>query len=174
MGLLSRRRLPDEVRALVPKGQRLRAWASGPPRLDGSPTYVVATDVALYAPGYVPSALGTDAVEWDRFVRAAWDEPILDAVVTNDAGGSTLMRVTLDNPGSLPEVVRERITASIVMSNHIDLVGDLGARLVARRVRGSQEIKWSVVFDSGLDPSDPVLRARADEALTRLRDSAGI
>jgi hypothetical protein len=71
-------------------------------------------------------------------------------------------------------VVRERVNASIVVQHHAALVGDAGARLVARRIPGSTDLRWSVVFDPGLDPSDPDLRARADEALTALRSALGI
>ena len=84
-------------------------------------------------------------------------------------------RVRLDaDLGRLPEVVRERVTASIVIQHHVELVGERGARLLARRVPGTTDLRWSVVFDAGLDPADPELRRRADEALAVLRTSLGI
>jgi len=64
--------------------------------------------------------------------------------------------------------------ATIVMQRHIELVGKAGATLVARRVRNSDEIRWEVVFDAGLDPNDSELRGQADEELSALRASVGI
>lgn len=169
MGLLSRQRVPERVRALVPAGERLRAWATGPPRLDGEPTLVVATDCALYAPGYI------EAMDWDQVQRAAWEEPVLEIVRgATDALTPSIARITLDAPGSIPEVVRERVSACIVVQRHVELVGDRGVRLVARRVRQSDEIRWSAIFDAGLDPTDPNLRHQADQSLRDYRASLGI
>jgi hypothetical protein len=74
----------------------------------------------------------------------------------------------------VPSVVRERVNASIVVQRHVELRGEVGARIVARRVPGSTELRWTVTFDAGLDPRDPDLRRRADEALDTLRTSLGV
>ena len=68
------------------------------------------------------------------------------------------------------------MTASVVVSERVDLGGGAGAQLmVARRASDDDELRWSVVFDAGLDSSDdPRLRAAAAEALDRLRDALGI
>ena len=39
---------------------------------------------------------------------------------------------------------------------------------------GTTDLRWSVVFDAGLDPSDPQLRVRADDVLAGLRTSLGV
>ena len=49
-----------------------------------------------------------------------------------------------------------------------------GARLVARRAGLDGEIRWSVIFDEGLDAQDPQLQAAAMEQLALLRESLGI
>jgi hypothetical protein len=46
--------------------------------------------------------------------------------------------------------------------------------MVARRAGDDAPVRWTVVFDSGLDPTDPALREAADEALARLRSALGI
>jgi hypothetical protein len=76
--------------------------------------------------------------------------------------------------GTIAGVVRERVNASIVVQDRITLSGRAGARVVARRVPGSTDLRWSVVFDPGLDPGDPALRAAADAALAELRASLGV
>lgn len=165
-----RRRMPPEVDAVTAdfaRGEKVRAWATGPALRSGEPTVVVATGDALYAPGII------DRIPWESIVRASWEEPLLE-VIAVVAGATRPIRITLDAPGSVPQVVNERVTATIVMQRHIELVGKSGASLVARRVANSDEIRWEVVFDAGLDPNDPVLREEADQQLAWLRESVGI
>jgi hypothetical protein len=173
VGIFRQRRLPSEFAGfaeLLLDGERLLAWAPGPARPDGTPTLVVATESALYPFGY------TERIPWERVMRAAWDDPIQEVVTANDAGGIDVIRLALDDAGSIPQVIFERVMATIVMQRHVELEssGKLGATLVARRVRGGDEIRWEVVFDAGLDPRDSELRARADEELAALRASVGI
>ncbi|MFZ1670015.1 MAG: hypothetical protein WBB44_08340 [Candidatus Nanopelagicales bacterium] len=168
MGIFSRDKATSEVKALVPSGERLLGWATGPPRLDGQPTIVVVTDASLIAPGYLAS------VPWQVVLRAAWDEPILEVVTLPGSGGTAVTRITLDQPGSVPQLVWERVNSTIIMQRHVDLVGSSGVTLVARREADSDDVNWQFVFDAGLDPADEQLRERAAEELAIIRDSAGI
>ena len=160
-----RLRTPDEVRQRA-GGERVLAW------LPSVGSTLVATDSALVLPEGVEPA----RVPWDRVLRASWEATTLRLTAQDPAGGRPAdLRIPVpEDHGSLPEVVRERVNASIVVTRHVELHGEQGARLVARRTPGSTELRWSVVFDPGLDPSDPVLRARADEALAALRGSLGV
>lgn len=156
-------RAPRDVKAMVPKGESVVAWGS---IRDG---FVVASDRALYG---VP---GLDRIPWDRVVRSSWDDPTVDMVVQPDpAAESFPIRLTLVEHGSLPVVIRERVTSTIIIQDRITFGRDGGARVVARRDSDSGEIRWSVVLDGGLDAGDPQVRAAADAALSDLRDSLGI
>lgn len=168
MGKLDRRGLPPEVSAQIPKNERVMAWGTGPQRLDGSATLIVTTDRAMYAPGYV------ERLEWEQVLRASWEDPILEVVRLDGNGSTEFLRVNLDNAGSVPQVLFDRVTSTIVMQTRIELDGSRGASLVARRVRDSDEVRWEVVFDPGIDPANPQFRAIADERLVWLRESAGI
>ncbi|MBI1378565.1 MAG: hypothetical protein GC157_13935 [Frankiales bacterium] len=161
-----RLRPPAEVRARVP-GERVLAWAPS------GRSSVVATETALLLPEVDGVAT---RVPWDLVVRASWVEGALELVAQEVPGGPPVTsRIGYDeDPGSLPEVVRERVNASIVVQRRVDLVGERGIRVLARRQPGSTELRWSVVFDAGLDPRDPELRRRADEALAELRVSLGV
>ncbi|MEV7007780.1 hypothetical protein [Streptosporangium sp. NPDC051022] len=148
-------RTPAEVRAAVAPTDRVLTYAEGP---DG---YVIATDKALY--------LGGSRLPWFQVDRGTWDEEGLTVVTT---AGQT-HRALLPEPGRVPEAVRERVTASIVVSQYAPLDARGGVRLVARRTDDDRMI-WEFVFDPGMDPTDPGLRALAEQALEETRRSFGV
>jgi hypothetical protein len=153
------------VRARVP-GERVLAWMP----CEGSS--LVATETALV----LPEGREVQRLAWDLVVRAVWEPGALEVTAQTTPGARpTVHRMRFDaEPAALPGVVRERVNASIVVARHVELVGEQGARFVARRVPGSTDLRWSVVFDPGLDSTDPRLRSRADAALSELRSSLGV
>ena len=165
------RGLPSEVRARlgIPSGEKVVAWGSGVTGRGADAVYAVATDRALYL-----DATG-ERLPWDRINRAQWDEPMLELVVL-DANGQPdrLVRVPLGVGSALPAAVHAQVTESVVVSERLQLGDGAAALAVARRSSDQDAIWWSIVFDPGLDPRDPGLRAQADEALAELRASLGI
>lgn len=149
------RRVPPEVKQRA-AGARPLAWAP----VAGD--WVVATADCLLLPHRDPLA-------WEELIRAAWDEPVMELQLPEGP-----YRLVIERPGKIPEVVNERVKASVVVQHHVPLVGDKGVRLVARRHPGGTEVTWRVTFDPGLDHRDPELRAGADEALAELRASLGL
>lgn len=201
------RRAPAHISKLVPAGERLLAWGSGPPRTDGEPTVVVATDKSLIAPGYI------GPISWTDLARAEWSDTLLELVTMQALqGAEPPVRINLDEPGSVPQVVWERIESRIILQRHVELVGKKGARIIAKRsdladsppieslgltgragadgqVDSADQtgsgggdgvgpaiapVDWLVVYDAGIDPADPQLRARVDKALAEIKASAGI
>lgn len=162
MGLL--RRTPADVRALAPAGERLLAWASVVPA-----GFAIATDAALYLP--VPEHV---RLAWDLVSKATFTQEAVLVVEgrSEPRARDRAWRVVLDDPGALPTVVYERVTSSVVVSERVTLQDDLGARIVARRV--GDGLRWTVTFDPGLDPGDPLLRAQADAAVADLRSTLGV
>jgi hypothetical protein len=159
-------RLPGEVVASlgVPSNEKVVAWGSSSDGL-----YVVATDRALYADG-----LG-GRLAWSRISKAGWEEPILVVVALDESGRPMRpLRLRLDDSRELPPAVHDRVTSSVVISERVELGGGAKALLTARRDSDDGQIRWSVVFDAGLDPTDPALRSAADAALDQLRGSLGI
>jgi hypothetical protein len=148
-------RTPAEVREAVVPPDRALTYAAGP---DG---YVIATDRALY--------MGGARLPWFQVDRAMWDEEGL-TVVTTDGRSH---RALLPEPGRIPEAVRERVTASIVVNQYAPLDARGGVLLVARKTDEDQLV-WEFVFDPGLDPTDPGLRALAEQALEETRRSFGV
>ncbi|GAA3755730.1 hypothetical protein GCM10022205_48640 [Spinactinospora alkalitolerans] len=158
---MRRNRLPDDVRARLGRGERVLAHAASP----SGP--LVATDRALHLPD-------GHAAPWERVDRARWSEEGL--VFTEEGFGERTYAMA--EPGSLAEVVFERVTATIVVSRHVPLAegddGPRGVRLVARRPPGGADITWHLRFDEGVDPGDPDVRARSAAALADLREQMGI
>jgi len=150
MRWLSRIGPPETVRALRPRGERLLAYAF---TADGDP--VLATDRTLI--------FGAVRLGWAEIEHVTWRDNRL-AVRENGAGGAT-HTLDLPEPGRLTDVVYDRVTATILLSRHTPLRGDLGVRVVARRVPRSSEVTWHVRFDDGLDDSDPDIREAADRFL---------
>lgn len=148
------RRTPAAVRERA-AGRDALAWAGA----DGG--WLVATRDRLLLPD-------GDEVTWDRVIRATWDTPVLELVLADRR-----VRMTLDEPGRVPDVVNERVRASVVAQHHVPLRGDAGVRLVARRTPDGS-VTWRVTFDTGLDPADPRLREAADAALAELRAALGL
>jgi len=154
----------------IDAGERIIAWGIGT-WSPTEPSYVVATDEALY------DQRGPARYPWADVIKGTWQEP--QFVLTLDSGpgaGAIKVAVRVDDPRDLPAAVRDRVTDTVVVSEYVDLGDEAGAQLVARRDPGAglEGIRWSIVFDSGLDPGDPDLRARADRALADLRGSLGI
>lgn len=164
---LFRRELDARVaEGLAPwPGERLLAWG-----VLEDEQVVVCTDQALHLPG--------ERVPWDLVVRGAWSEGFLDLVVQPSAGArSRQVRLRFAEPGQVPGVVRERVQWTVVATHRAGLLHPDGregaARLSARRSPATGEIRWGVVFDAGIDPSDPGWRLAADTALAELRSQLG-
>lgn len=152
----------------IPDGERLLAWGSGPLPA-GSTGYLAATDRALYV-----EATGA-AYGWDEVGRAAWEEPVLDLELLMPGGGAgPRLRLVVEDSGDLPSAVHDRVTASVIVSERVEVAEGVKARMVARRAFDDGPVRWSVVFDAGVDAADPVLQAQARAALADLRSALGI
>jgi hypothetical protein len=130
---------------------------------------VAATDQALY------EQRSGSRIPWADVIKGTWEEPDL-VVDFHTSEGVRRIRIQVGSARDLPAAVRDRVTDSVVISEYRELGEAAGAHFVARRKPGGglDEITWSVVFDSGLDPGDPTLRSKADRILDELRTSLGI
>jgi hypothetical protein len=158
----ARERPPIEVAP----GERLLAWAPTP---DGA---IGGTRDALYIVSTVVTR-----VPWEQVEAADWD---VDASVLRVSEVGTWgearpeHRFTIEEPGRLLELVRERVTASVVLQRHVALEGRRGVRVIARRApRGDQPLQWVYEFDEGIDPDAPAVRDAAAAALSAAREELG-
>ncbi|PVG83546.1 hypothetical protein DDE18_09350 [Nocardioides gansuensis] len=128
---------------------------------------------------YLESAAGggTTRLPWERVEAADWDRDAdLFRVAEVGSWGEERREhaFALTEPGRVLELVRERVTASVVLQRHVPVRGRRGLRVVARRApRGDQPIAWFYEYDEGVDPDDPTVAAAARRALAAALDEVG-
>lgn len=151
-----RSRVPADVAGLLGPDEHVLAHA---PVVSGG--HVVATSHGLW----LPAESGPRRVGWDAISKAAWqggallvvesrptdtldDDPtLIDTVIIEDLPG---VRIRLAEPGRIPQVVHERVEASIRSRHHRDLPGG-GAWFVQRKVAGRGGFVLQVRPDPGTD-----------------------
>lgn len=158
------RRRPDVSALDIPAGERLIASAT---TASGRP--IAATSNALYpAPG--------QRIPWSDISSADWEQPFLAIVLLDDQGvPRDRIRVELDaTAASLAAAVHDRVTASVVVTERVEFEAGGSALMTARRDSDTGEIRWAVLFETGLDPRDKDLRVEVTQRLSQLRGSLGI
>jgi len=156
--------LPDDVRVrldLAPR-ERILAWAD-----DGAGRLVVASESALHVQRIPPeySRLG-----WEQIERASYDSGVLTVVLEPGLGAATL-RIPVGDGRDLPVVVRDRVTASVVVDRFVALDGEAGARITGRR-GADRKVIWRLDLDPGLDTNREAVLA-SKEALAEVQAEVG-
>ena len=153
----------------VPRGEKVLASAT---TTDG--TVLAGTRDAFY----VAADGETRRVPWEQVEAADWDRDT-DTFRLSEVGSwgdhRPVHTATLPEPGRLLELVRERVTASVVLQRHVTLGRRRGLRVIARRApSGAGAVQWVYEYDEGVDPDDPEVRAAAGEALELARRDVGL
>lgn len=159
----------------VERGERLLADAVA------DEAHLGGTRDALYVVRRLGTSLAleeTVRIPWEDVQAADWDAETTTLRVS-EVGTWGEQRpehvFTLAEPGRLLELVRERVTASVVLQRHVPIEGRRGLRVIARRApAGDRPIRWIYEFDAGIDPDDPAVRRAAEEALAAARADVGL
>ena len=164
--------VPHEVlRAALAPRERLLAVTR---TTDGS--WLLATRDRLSTVG--ASGAEVARLRWEEIQRADWDRDTatLRVEAVRDFGEKVATSAyTLEEPGALVALVRERVDASIVLQRKVPVVGKRGFTVVARRPPSAAgELIWAFEFDPGIDPDDAVVAAAADLALGEAKESLGL
>jgi hypothetical protein len=119
----------------------------------------------------------TTRIPWEEVEAADWDSDTSVLRVSEVGSWGEARpehRFTIEEPGRLLELVRERVTASVVLQRHVPLAGRRGVRVIARRApRGDRPVQWFYEYDEGVDPTDPDVRKAAEDALDAARAEVG-
>lgn len=164
MSIFRRTSLPDDVAGALPAGERVLAFAA----YDAG--HLVATMTGLWE---CPREVAAVLWHWDEIDRAEWAEGHLAMQVTPDGSDPRPVSFTTTAPGKLPEVIRDRVNASIVINDWHRLASGGGVRVLARRRQGEERLRWLLAFDRESDAADASSRAEAAARLRLARESVG-
>lgn len=158
--------VPDEVRAALGRERTLAAARAE----DG--TWLVGSRDQLHAVGET-----TRSWPWEQVLRADWDEDErrFELVPVGEFGRPVERRsFVLDDAADLLGLVRERVSASVVLQRRVPVSGKRGFLVFGRRPPRGGDVAWAFELDEGVDPDDPAVRSAMDRALTEAQGSLGL
>jgi len=146
-------------------GERILASARG-----FADEWYLGSNLALHLP---KAGGGYRRLGWEQVERADWQretERLAIVEVTDREAPPTTTVVRIDEPGHLLELLRERVTKSIVCSVYSRVRGSAGLSIVGRRSpSGDGPVTWAYVLSPSLDPRDPVVVRVAEATLDQAR-----
>jgi hypothetical protein len=152
------------------------AWTASLMQSPGRPVRILAW--ARGREGFVigsPAALSWSAqdewthVGWHEIERGEWNAETATLSWTLLGGGRGA--VSLEEPGRLPELFRERIAATIALERFVPVTGDRGVIVTARRnLAADGSITWYTTLTRGLTWHSEGVQAAADRAMAELRN----
>lgn len=164
--------VPDDVhqRADLPRGERVLAHT-----VAGDGTWLLGTRTMI---AIVPATEGstTTRTPWERIEDANWDQQAARLRVT-EIGTFGQQRPAydfdLEDPVLFLQLVRERVTASIVWQRRVPVRDQLGLTVIGRRSPVGGPVTWMHAYDAGLDPDAPEVAAVAEQALMEAQAEVG-
>ncbi|MGB5952872.1 MAG: hypothetical protein WBG57_10235 [Ornithinimicrobium sp.] len=180
MGLLSRRKqgekpqavpkLPREISVATQRGESVLAAAAE----DGTQAWMVLTTYRLLVLG--PDSTVQVDRPWHQVGTGAWDPESgtlsLTWIDSNRAVQWSMRTET--GPGRIPEVFRERVSASVVRAREIKLGPQRSARVTVRMVLSTRELVDQVSWGRGSSNADQELAAEVDRARAEVRAEVGL
>jgi hypothetical protein len=157
------------ARAGLPSGDRVLAFATAS---DGTSLLGTREALVLVGPDTVTR------IPWEQVQTADWDrdEERLRVTEVGELGQLRPVHVlTIADPGRMLEMIRERVTASVLLQRRVLVSGRLGVDVVARRPpHRDGEVTWVYTYDTGLDPEDPAVQEAARAGLQAAVDDLGL
>ncbi|OLT15016.1 hypothetical protein BJF80_11700 [Serinicoccus sp. CUA-874] len=113
---------------------------------------------------------------WHEVDTGAWDPDLwaLSVAFVDRLDGRQWVLQRRTGPGAVPQVFRERTSASVVLLRSVDLGPRRGARVTIRKVLPTRELVEQVLWGRGADQEDPELAAAVRSARVELRDQVGL
>lgn len=159
--------LPEGIRSILAldPGERVLGAAS-----DDAGTVLVGTTTHLCA------VAGTEVLlrrPWHLVDSARWDDQRSSLAVTWVDGGRRAGWV-LGEAAGLLQVLRERVQASVVLAESVDLGPGRTARVVIRRDLAGGELLGQTILGRGVRPDDPEAVEATEAALAGVREQVGL
>ena len=111
-------------------------------------------------------------LRWEEILGADWDAEA--EALTISLVEPEVLTYELVDPALLLQLVRERVTASIVLSRRVPLADGAGFTLMARRPPAGGEVSFTCEYDQGVDPDAPEVLDAARTAVRAARDELGL
>jgi hypothetical protein len=191
----SRAELPPAVKAAceLAKGERVLAFGVD----DNTGGYVVATTFALAVvtptavtptavtpTAVTPTAVTLTAVtltavctvrrRWLSVDAGSWEPVTATLTVTWTDGGRAGQWSFRDQPTLLPETLRERVQASVVIATRLNLGDRRTGRVAIRQDFETRELISQTILGRYTRADDPEVQAHVRAALAHLRDQVGL
>jgi hypothetical protein len=113
------------------------------------------------------------ARDWLDVDHAAWDQESAMLAVWWVGSRQTTPLEIVDDEGRLPEVVRERVQSSVVLSTEVALPGGRTGKVALRRGPDGRLVTQNVL-PPGVKVDAPGVAQRLDRAAAELRSEAGL
>ncbi|GAB3680511.1 hypothetical protein [Angustibacter aerolatus] len=161
--------LPAEVRAAADLRRGERVLAHARLRHGG---WVVATPSALVVLPPASDEAGplTSRYAWHDVAEAHWDpeQRLLDVRLADTDAPPVAVHLD-EQPGAVPEVLRERVMSTYVLSQRVQVRGARGVTVAVRRDPADDRLFVQVVADEGVNLTRPQV---ADQVQALSRDLA--
>ncbi|MFT4009096.1 MAG: hypothetical protein QM655_03540 [Nocardioidaceae bacterium] len=110
------------------------------------------------------------SLRWEQVLTAEWDRDteLLRVVLVEPEE----IELALVEPTDFLQLVRERVTASVVLSRRVP-VAEQGFMLMVRRPPAGGELAMVVEYDRGLDPDAPKVVEALRAAQAQVRSELG-
>lgn len=144
----------------------------GEPAAAGGQGWAVATTygLVLLAAGGLAQRRG-----WEDVDAGTWDDERSQLVLRwVDRSPVTLLPVDREAGSFLPEAVRERVQASVVLTHRVAVQNRRGVRIAVRRVLRDGSLTTQVLPDAGVRLDDPAVAALVEPAHREVRAQAGL
>jgi hypothetical protein len=150
------------------KGERVLAYAVD----DNTGAHVVATTYALA----VVTSAGERALRrrWLSVDAGAWEPETATLTVTWAEGGRGGQWSFRDQQTLLPETVRERVQASVVLATSLALGDQRSGRVAIRQDFATRELLAQTILGRHTRADDPEVQAHVRAALAHLKDQVGL
>lgn len=161
--------IPDDLGAAVDRRERLLAWA-----LDTrTGNRLVAGVWQLYAvaPETAPGA--ATGRPWHLVDAGAWD-PATAILKVSWVDRAPALTARIAEQNGFPETLRERVQASVVLADFLELGERRTARVVVRRNLETGELLAQTILGPGVTSRDPGVIEVTTGALDRLREQVGL
>ena len=135
---------------------------------------VIGTPVVGAQAGTRPTAERTLRRRWLSVDAGAWEPDTATLTVTWAEGGRGAQWSFKDQQTRLPECLRERVQASVVIATRLTLGDRRSGRVAIRQDFATRELIPQTILGRYTRADDPEVQAHVQAALAHLRDQVGL